>query len=434
MSWGAPLLLLLGGLWLQPARAGSHSFRYFYSSLSGPLPRVPQFSIVGYVNDTPIVGHSSESSRAGPRTPWMEKITDDDPQYWEKNTEILRGNEQVHKASVRTAMEQVHQTGGSHSLRYFYSSLSGPLTGVPQFSIVGYVDDAPIVSYTSESRRMRPRAPWMERITAEDPQYWEMETERNRGVEQVFKANVRTVMGRVNQTRGLHMLQLMYGCELREDGSVGGFDQEAFDGHDFLSLDKDRLTFTAAMDAAKITQDQWNSERIYAQRWKGYLEGECIEDLKKYLKLGVERLQRVAPQTMVTRRKKGGRTFLTGYAYGFYPRDIAVKWVRNGVQMPWESRDLLPNPDGTYQIRTTVEVQEGDDEKTYKYEVYHSSLPDTVTVMYEEKSRPMGVIIGGAIGALVGFGLIAAVIWVVYSREKTSDATPTDSSSSQCSA
>ncbi|XP_078497686.1 saoe class I histocompatibility antigen, A alpha chain-like [Lissotriton helveticus] len=326
MTWGAPLLLLLGGLWLQPARAGSYSLRYFYSTLSGPLP------------------------------------------------------------------------------------------GVPQFSTVGYVDDVPISGYTSESQREEPRAPWMERITAEDPQYWEVQTELSRGQEQVNKADVRTVMDRVNQTRGLHTIQWMYGCELRDDGSVGGFDQFAFDGHDFVSFDKDRQTFTAAMDAARITQDRWNSERVVAQRKKDYLEGSCIEYLKKYLKLGAERLQRVAPQTIVTRRKNGDRTFLTGYAYGFYPRDIEVKWVRNGVEMPWESMDILPNPDGTYQAQKTVEVQEGDDEKMYRYEVYHSGLPDTVSVMYEEKSPPMGVIIGGVIAALVGVGLIAAVAWVVYKK------------------
>ncbi|KAJ1146807.1 hypothetical protein NDU88_013066 [Pleurodeles waltl] len=238
---------------------------------------------------------------------------------------------------------------GSHSLRYFYSSLSGPLPGVPQFTDVGYVDDVPMVGYTSESRRAEPRAPWMEGITAEDPQYWEVQTERARGSEQVLKADVRTVMERVNQTGGLHSVQWMYGCELRDDGSIGGFDQYAFDGHDFISFDKDRLTYTAAMDAARITQERWNSERSNAQYYKEYLEGECIEYLKKYLKLGEERLQTVAPQAAVTRRKNGDRTFLTGYAYGFYPREIEVKWVRNGVEIPWESRDILPNPDGTYQ-------------------------------------------------------------------------------------
>ncbi|XP_069098026.1 class I histocompatibility antigen, Gogo-OKO alpha chain-like [Pleurodeles waltl] len=333
---------------------------------------------------------------------------------------------------------------GSHSLRYFYSSLSGGLPGAPQFSIVGYVDDVPMVGYTSESRRTEPRAPWMEGITAEDPQYWERNTEIFRGHEQVFKADVRTVMERVNQTRGLHSVQYMYGCELRDDGSIGAFRQYAFDGHDFLSFDKDRLTYTAATDAARITQERWNSDRIFIQRGKEYMEGRCIEYLKKYLKLGQERLRRVAPQAAVTRRKNGDHTFLTGYAYGFYPRDIEVKWVRNGVEIPWKSRDIMPNPDGTYQVRTTVEVQKGDDEKTYRYEVYHSSLPDTVTVMYEEKSPPMGVIIGGVIGALVGVGLLAAVVWIVYSKKKKlgkpaytvaeQDPAPGDTLPGQCSA
>ncbi|XP_078496852.1 class I histocompatibility antigen, F10 alpha chain-like [Lissotriton helveticus] len=282
------------------------------------------------------------------------------------------------------------------------------------------MDDIPLVRYTSESRRMDPRVPWMEKITAEDPQYWERNTENSRRTEQVSEVNVRILMDRVNQTRGLHIFQKVIGCELRDDGSIGGFNQYAFDGHDFLSFDKDRLTYTAAMDAAKVTQDHRNSERAHAQQWKDYLEGKCIEYLKKYLKLGEQRLQRVAPQTMVSRRKNGDRTFLTGYAYGFYPREIEVKWVRNGVEMPWESSEILPNPDGTYQARKTVEVQEGDDEKMYRYEVYHSSLPDTVTVMYEEKSPPMGVIIGGVIGALVGVALLTTVIWVVYSRMKTS--------------
>ncbi|XP_069098022.1 major histocompatibility complex class I-related gene protein-like [Pleurodeles waltl] len=274
---------------------------------------------------------------------------------------------------------------GSHSLRYFQSSLSQPLPGVPQFSEVGYMDDIPICSYTSESRRLEPRAPWMERITIEDPQHWERETGILRWKEQEYITGVRILMERVNQTRGLHAVQRMIGCELRDDGSIGGFLQYAFNGHDFISLDKDRLTYIAAMDAAKITQDRWNSERSNAQQYKDYLEGECIEDLKKYLKLGAESLQRVTPKIRISRRKSGERIFLTGYAYGFYPRDIEVKWLRNGEEIPWESRDILPSPEGTYQVRITVEIQEGD-ENTCILQVDHSGLPETVTVVYEAET------------------------------------------------
>ncbi|KAJ1146733.1 hypothetical protein NDU88_012994 [Pleurodeles waltl] len=247
------------------------------------------------------------------------------------------------------------------------------------------MDDIPICSYTSESRRLEPRAPWMERITIEDPQHWERETGILRWKEQEYIAGVRILMERVNQTRGLHAVQRMIGCELRDDGSLGGFLQYAFNGHDFISLDKDRLTWTAAMDAAKITQDRWNSERSNAQQYKDYLEGECIEDLKKYLKLGAESLQRVTPKIRISRRKSGERIFLTGCAYGFYPRDIEVKWLRNGEEIPWESRDILPSPEGTYQVRITVEIQEGD-ENTCILQVDHSGLPETVRVVYEAET------------------------------------------------
>ncbi|XP_069098020.1 patr class I histocompatibility antigen, A-126 alpha chain-like [Pleurodeles waltl] len=329
---------------------------------------------------------------------------------------------------------------GSHTCHFSRSSLSGPLPGVPQFSSVGYVDGVRFISYTSESHMAEPRAPWIERITMEDIHYLDTCTNVNQGAEQVHRDDVRNAMGQSNQTEGVHVYQVMFGCELWDNGSIGGFRQDTFDGHDFISFEKDRLVFTAAMDAARITQDLWNSDRSICRYWKEYLEGTCIEYLKKYLKLGEERLQTVAPETMVTRRKNGDRTFLTGYAYGFYPREIEVKWVRNGVEIPWESRDILPHHDGTYQVRTTVEVQEGDDEKTYRYEVYHSSLPDTVTVMYEEKSPPVWVVIGGVIGALVGVGTLGAVVWVVYSKKNTSgkstytvankDPPTTDSSSS----
>ncbi|XP_069491406.1 RLA class I histocompatibility antigen, alpha chain 19-1-like [Ambystoma mexicanum] len=305
---------------------------------------------------------------------------------------------------------------GSHSYRWFYSSLS---EGVPRFSIVGFVDDVPIAGYSSDTRRMEPRAPWVEK--AVDPQYWERNTERARGVEPAQRANVEIAMERVNQTRGLHSFQLMYGCELRGDGSIGGFQQYAYDGEDFLSFDKDRMRFIATATPARLTADRWNSEKIQAQRQKAYLEEECIEWLQKYLQYGEETLlRRVPPGTMVSRRKSGDRTLLTCYAYGFYPREIEVKWIRSGVEMPLEWSQLLPNPDGTYQIKATVEVQEGDEKNMYECQVEHSSLPEIVTVVYEEKSPgpSIGLIAGVILAVVLAVGLAAFGVWFAFFRNK----------------
>uniref|UniRef100_A0A8C3FX98 MHC class I-like antigen recognition-like domain-containing protein n=1 Tax=Chrysemys picta bellii TaxID=8478 RepID=A0A8C3FX98_CHRPI len=91
---------------------------------------------------------------------------------------------------------------------------------------------------------------------------------------------------------GFHTFQVMYGCELRGDGSKGGYFQYAYDGRDFLSLDKDQETWVAADDGAQITKRKWDEERSIAQRQKTYLEQTCIEWLGKYLEYGKETLQR----------------------------------------------------------------------------------------------------------------------------------------------
>nr|AGY55983.1 MHC class I antigen [Andrias davidianus] len=294
---------------------------------------------------------------------------------------------------------------GSHSLRYFYSAVSAP--ALPQFSVAGFVDDAPIVGYSSESRKCEPRAAWMEEN--EGPQYWERETQIFRGSEPVHKADVRTVMGRLNHTRGLHTVQVMYGCELGDDGSTGGFSQYAYDGRDFISLHKDTLSWVAAMPAAEITQQRWNADRSIAEQEKGYLEGLCIEALQRYLLNGKETLQRrERPETMVSHHKSGASNArLTCHAYKFYPREIEVKWFRNGVEMPAKFLpQTLPNPDGTYQIKTTVEVPEGEEEM-YICRVDHSSLDNALDVKYEKKALPIGLIIGAIAGVVV---LLAAAI------------------------
>ncbi|XP_078496418.1 major histocompatibility complex class I-related protein 1-like [Lissotriton helveticus] len=255
---------------------------------------------------------------------------------------------------------------GSHFLSYSFSFLSEPLIGVPQYSVVGYVDDVPIIGYTSESGSAGPRAPWMERITDEEPQYWEESGETFEEVKEMLNDSLKDLMEQKNQPMGLHVFQTIAGCELRDDGTAKWVEQYAYDG-----------SRNATLDQAVDTENRGNSEELI----------DCIQNLKYLLKYGEESLLRkVAPQTSVSQTKTGNHTFLIGYAYGFYPREIEVKWVRNNVEMPWKSSEILPNPDGTYQVRTTVEVQKGDDVSTYEYNVNHISLLETKAVMYGKYS------------------------------------------------
>ncbi|KAJ7303294.1 hypothetical protein JRQ81_012235 [Phrynocephalus forsythii] len=179
-----------------------------------------------------------------------------------------------------------------HSMRYFYTGVSEPGQGLPRFIAVGYVDGQLFVQYDSNTRSMESRAPWMEKVDKEDPQYWERNTRNFRASEETFRVSVETVRNYYNLSKGFHTWQWMYGCELRPDGSKGGYFQFAYDGRDYISLDKETLTWTAADLPAQNTKRKWEREPAIAQGRKVYLEEICIEWLQRHLEYGKETLLR----------------------------------------------------------------------------------------------------------------------------------------------
>ncbi|XP_075042603.1 zinc-alpha-2-glycoprotein-like [Mixophyes fleayi] len=277
--------------------------------------------------------------------------------------------------------------GDSHSLRYYYTGVSGKGWGLPVFSIVGYVDDQQIVSYNSDSRRFRPVAPWMDN---EGSQYWDDETQIGKDQEPIFRHNVRTAIIRFNNTAGFHSFQWMYGCELRDDGSTAGYEQFGYDERDLIYLDTERGVYIPTMFEAQVSTQKWNSPDVrYGERTKNYLENECIEWLEKYINYGRDDLQRrVRPDVKVSGHQSGDITKLQCLVYGFYPRAVDVRWMRNGRdEVPSdEVKQILPHPDGTYQTRVTVEVipRDGD---SYSCYVDHSSLEETLSVLWDEAKK-----------------------------------------------
>ncbi|XP_062829014.1 RT1 class I histocompatibility antigen, AA alpha chain isoform X3 [Anolis carolinensis] len=182
----------------------------------------------------------------------------------------------------------------SHSLKYFYTAISEDNELLSSFYVVGYMDDQRISQYDSTVRLELPCVSWMKKVEEVDPSYWKDETEVSRNSEQFFKENLVIARNRYNQSRGFHTLQQMYGCDLRKDGSKGGYRQYAYDGKDFISFDKETLTWTAADGAAQKTKRKWDAQSMRNQYLKAYLQETCIEWLKKYLDYGKETLLRTA--------------------------------------------------------------------------------------------------------------------------------------------
>ncbi|XP_073454414.1 class I histocompatibility antigen, F10 alpha chain-like isoform X2 [Aquarana catesbeiana] len=304
----------------------------------------------------------------------------------------------------------IQMCSDSHFLQYYTTAVTSPGPGLPVYSEVGYVDDREIASYNSDTRQYLPKTEWMKKLESE---YWERETQRNQLREVDSKHNLQTVMTQFNQTRGFHIYQWMFGCELRDDGSIAVYDLDGYDGRDFLYLDTQRWVHIATINEAHISTQRWNSPEVNeGLRMKIYLENECIDWLKRFLEYGREDLERrVRPQVKVWgHRQSDDVTRLQCLVYGFHPRPVDVKWMSNGKDhLPSdEMSPILPHPDGTYQIRVSVEVptKEAD---TYSCHVDHSSLKEVLTKKYEPDNGTQYTMI---IAIVCAVAIIAVILGV----------------------
>nr|SOF03994.1 MHC class I protein [Macaca fascicularis] len=309
---------------------------------------------------------------------------------------------------------------GSHSLRYFYTSMSRPGRGQPRFISVGYVDDTQFVRFDSdaESPREEPRAPWMEQ---EGPEYWDQNTRIAKANAQTYRENLRTALRYYNQSEaGSHTIQTMYGCDLGPDGRLlRGYDQSAYDGRDYIALNEDLRSWTAADMAAQNTQRKWEAAGA-AEQHRTYLEGECLEWLRRYLENGKETLQRAdPPKTHVTHHPVSDHeATLRCWALGFYPAEITLTWRRDGEDQTQDTElvETRPAGDGTFQKWAAVVVPSGEEQR-YTCHVQHEGLPEPLTLRWEPSSQ-LTIPIVGIIAGLVLLGtVVAAVMW----RRKSSD-------------
>ncbi|XP_060225085.1 RT1 class I histocompatibility antigen, AA alpha chain-like isoform X1 [Meriones unguiculatus] len=323
---------------------------------------------------------------------------------------------------LAAALAPTQTRAGSHSLRYFHTAVSRPGLGEPRFIAVGYVDDTEFVRFDSdaETPRMEPRAAWMER---EGPEYWERNTRIAKNHEQIDRVNLRTALGYYNQSEGgSHTIQSMYGCHVGPDGRLlRGYSQVAYDGKDYIALNEDLRSWTAADTAALITKRKWE-EAGEAERYRAYLEGECLEWLRRYLERGKDTLLRTdPPKAHVTHHPRPqGDITLRCWALGFYPADISLIWQRDGEDLTQDMElvETRPAGDGTFQKWAAVVVSPGK-EQHYTCHVHHEGLPEPLTLRWEPPQRTVPVMT--VIAVLVVLGavvIIGAVVAVVRKRKR----------------
>uniref|UniRef100_A0A3Q1KDF5 Ig-like domain-containing protein n=1 Tax=Anabas testudineus TaxID=64144 RepID=A0A3Q1KDF5_ANATE len=257
----------------------------------------------------------------------------------------------------------------THSMKYFYTA-SSQVPNFPEFVAVGMVDEVQMYYCNSKTRRAEIKQDWMNKVTADDPQYWETQSSVCLSTQHVFKVSTETLKQCFNQTGGVHIYQEMYGCEWDDEtGEVTGYYQYSYDGEDFISFDLKTETFIAPTSQALITKNKWDRNKGYMAQQKNYLTQICPDWLKKYVNYGKSSLLRTVPPS-VSLLQKTPSSPVSCHATGFYPDRASMSWRKDGEEIheDVDHGEILPNHDGSFQIRVDLNISSVKPEDWSRYD------------------------------------------------------------------
>ncbi|XP_061741921.1 major histocompatibility complex class I-related gene protein-like isoform X2 [Nerophis ophidion] len=309
-----------------------------------------------------------------------------------------------------------------HTLQYFRTACS-QVPNFPEYVDVGYVDEVEVSYYDSNIRKAESKQDWMNKITAEDPNYWQRQTEINVVKEHVFKDNIEIAMKRFNQTGGVHTFQVMTGCEWNDEtDEVKGWRQFSYDGEDFISLDMKTWTFTAAKQQAFPTKLKWDQDTHGLDDLKYYYTEICPSYLKKYVEYGKKVLMRTElPKVFLLQKTPSSP--VTCMATGFYPDRADLFWRKDGEQIfeDVEHGELLPNHDGTFQLSVELKVEvTAEVEGKYECVFQLSGVKEDLVTKLERRSilsnasHEGNVSVTAALAVLAVVLLLAAPIIIIF--------------------
>ncbi|KAF3833492.1 hypothetical protein F7725_024696 [Dissostichus mawsoni] len=250
----------------------------------------------------------------------------------------------------------------THSIKYFHTASSG-VPNFPEFVSVGLVDEVEMMHYDSNTKRAEPKQDWMKKITAEDPQYWEEETQISLGNQQLYKVDIETLKLRFNQT-GEDV-----GCDWDDEtGEVKGFEHHGFDGEDFLILDLETESWIAPKREAVLTKRRWDEDKAFMAQQKNYFTQICPDYLKKHVNNGRSSLMRTEIPS-VSLLQKSPSSPVSCHATGFYPDRAIMFWSKDEEEHHdnVDHGEILPNHDGSFQMSVDLDVSSFPAEHWDKY-------------------------------------------------------------------
>ncbi|XP_007945944.1 antigen-presenting glycoprotein CD1d [Orycteropus afer afer] len=233
-----------------------------------------------------------------------------------------------------------------------------------------------------------------------------------------FKRDVQELVKMVHGAYPIE-LQISAGCEVHAGNGSESFFHVAWQGIDILSFQG--TSWEPAPEAPPWVQvvskvlnlDQGTKEMV---QW--LLNDTCPQFVRGLVEAGKSELEKQEkPEAWLSYGPSPGpgHLLLVCHVSGFYPKPVWVMWMQREEQQPGSQRgDVLPNADGTWYVRVTLDVV-AEEAAGLSCRVKHSSLGGKDIILYWDRSHvSLGWII---LAVLVLLLLIAGfILWFMRHR------------------
>ncbi|KAM6946142.1 major histocompatibility complex class I-related gene protein-like [Aplochiton taeniatus] len=276
------------------------------------------------------------------------------------------------------------------------------------------VDDIIVYYHNSSSEQQNPMPEWLNH--PDGIAFW---TELNNNLlfnRYVMNDAVKLTSDRFNHSHE-HIYQAHGRCGWHPDGTIEAFMNHAYDGKDFVHFDVPTRSWIAAVSDALFYKKARESNLEDLHRLINHYEYGCIRWLNKLLKYSAGVREPRVPTVRLFKRQPSSdsKVEVTCHLTGFYPREVQVEWLdAEGLPLVEgvSSGEVLPNGDGSYQLRKSVMIPKGDLQSVrYSCLVLHSSVEGNVTVTWVPKKSvsPISLTVGGIFSLL--FLLVMCVMF-----------------------
>ncbi|XP_066505813.1 major histocompatibility complex class I-related gene protein-like [Hoplias malabaricus] len=311
---------------------------------------------------------------------------------------------------------------GPHSLGLFSIYIKGD-TPFPEFSFWFMLDDLTVSYFDSEKKTLFSRDHHKEDEvdTVVDPRYIRtiMST-----MQDDFEERRVYAKHKLNTSERIYVEQSLVVCELMDNDQPGPMiTKNAIGGStaDELYFHEGNLTYHNGFN---ISEERLKPLLISIKSRQEHLYyPQCITTLRAYLKQRSHQVKRkVKPRVRLIQKKRSvsGWDGVSCLATGFYPRHINLTILRDGEPVPERlttGGELLPNGDGTYQMRKNLELSGKDlKQSVFTCSVTHLGLDNKLDVHLElDPGEPLKLIV---IPVLVAVGLVFVVGPGIYIMRK----------------